>query len=72
MKIKIILPILYLTLLLIYPKNGLEIVTTTLSENRPVHLQNSTTETNPFIIKMEKAQSQTMIFGQGIKQRLAL
>lgn len=49
MKVKIILPVLYFSLLFFYPKNELEIVTSTLAENRPFHLQNSKTETNPVL-----------------------
>ena len=49
MKVKIILPVLYFFLLFFYPKNGVEIVTSTLAENRPVHLQNSPIESNPVL-----------------------
>jgi hypothetical protein len=49
MKVKIILPVLYLTLLFFYPKNDPNMVPASLGENTHTPLLNPTTNTNPFI-----------------------
>jgi hypothetical protein len=50
MKRNILLFTIFITLLFFYPKNGLQLVTSTLAENRPLHVQNSKTETNPVLV----------------------
>lgn len=49
MKVKIILPVLYLTLLFFYPKNDPNMVPASLGENTYTPLLNPTTNTNPFL-----------------------
>jgi hypothetical protein len=49
MKVKIILPILFFTMLLFYPKNDTNLGPIALAENTPDSIPHASTNTNPFL-----------------------